>query len=155
MKKIVAVIMTAFVVTSCTVEVKSSTPAAPPASSASSSAPAPTPTEETKEPSPEPEKTEKPSPTTDTAAAREALFPTFIKKEIPTVQMLSDAQVVKFGKEVCGGLADGDVTTKLEMVAFARGYAKSLEGALTNEESYRFLGASIAAFCPDYEALIK
>lgn len=157
MKKIVAVIMTAFVVTSCTVEVKSSTPAAPPASSvASSSAPAPTPTEETKEPSPDPtpavKKTKDP---VNTPEVREAVFPTYIHDKIPPTQVLSDAQVVKFGKQVCTALDSAGVETKLEFAVFLQGYMKGTKGALTSSQAAQFAGASIAAFCPAYGRFLK
>ena len=108
---------------------------------------------------PKSEKTEKVTPKTQEPSTEapapdnmDEAFVTLVRGEIPTFERISDADIVKTAKLVCTDIEN--VTDSDTLAQYMESFYVGTEGELSRYEVGYFIGASIAAYCPDKTYLI-
>lgn len=77
---------------------------------------------------------------------KDEVFLTTIRAEYPEFEGVPDASLVEFGHNVCKGLDSGLTLDNLFTIAKESGFEPEVGGFL--------IGASIAAYCPEYRPLL-
>ena len=94
------------------------------------------------------------SPLESQTELRKRVFLQLVKKNIPLIKVADDGLILRSGHMVCESLDTAGVSSRAELAAFAQGWAKGVREIFTSVEAYRFMGLSMAAFCPEYSALL-
>lgn len=95
-----------------------------------------------------------PSDATIRAAAKDVVFVNVVHEKMPQSATMNDQELIGFGHRVCNDFDNLGIDTRPELISYATGFSQD-SSEFTPQQGGEFIGASIAAYCPEYGALIN